>query len=242
MKISTAKPATSRWKRANLLTSLMLVFPLFLVYQVGVLAIPQVYNGADLITSQLLHLLHGQLAYYLLANGVLLLAFVILVLVMRRRNEFHARMFVPVLLESAVYAVTMGSLIVFVMQNVLHVDPRLAVGPEAVGPFGKIILSFGAGVHEELVFRLMMIPGFAALGEKVFKLRRWVAIALAFLASAILFSAAHHVIGGEPWKLGVFTYRVLCGLIFAVIFQTRGFAVAVYTHALYDVFVLLVQS
>jgi membrane protease YdiL (CAAX protease family) len=186
--------------------------------------------------------LHGHLGYYLLANGVMLVVFLLLMLVMRRKNEFHPRMFVPVLIESAIYAVTMGSLIVFVMQNVLHVDPRLAVGPEAVGPFGKVVLSFGAGVHEELVFRLMMIPGFAALGEKVLKLRRWVATGFAFLASAILFSAAHHVIGGEPWRLGVFTYRVLCGLIFAVIFQTRGFAVAVYTHALYDVFVLLVQS
>jgi hypothetical protein len=242
VKISTAKPAPRRFQRANLLTSLMLVFPLFLVYQVGVLAIPQVYNGADLITSQLLRLLHGQLAYYLLLNGALTVVFLILLAVLRRKNEFHPRMFIPVLVESALYAVTMGSLIVFVMQNVLHVDPRLAVAPEAPGPLAKVVLSFGAGVHEELVFRLMMVPGFTALFEKVIKLRRWIALTLAFLASAVLFSAAHHVIGGEPWRIGVFVYRLLCGLVFATIFQTRGFAVAVYTHALYDVFVLLIQG
>jgi hypothetical protein len=50
------------------------------------------------------------------------------------------------------------------------------------------------------------------------------------------------VIGGEPWKLGVFVYRFLCGLFFATLFQTRGFAVAVYTHALYDIYVLLVHG
>jgi hypothetical protein len=34
----------------------------------------------------------------------------------------------------------------------------------------------------------------------------------------------------------------LCGLVFATIFQTRGFAVAVYTHALYDIYVLIVRG
>jgi len=50
--------------RVNLLTSLVLIFPLFVVYQIGVLAMPQVHNGADLVTSELLQLLHGNLAGY----------------------------------------------------------------------------------------------------------------------------------------------------------------------------------
>jgi hypothetical protein len=62
------------------------------------------------------------------------------------------------------------------------------------------------------------------------------------LVSAVLFSAAHHIVGGEPWRVGVFVYRILCGLIFAALFQWRGFAVAVYTHALYDVFVLTLHG
>jgi hypothetical protein len=236
-------------RRTNLLTSLMLVFPLLLVYQVGVLAIPEVYNGADLITSQLIRLLHGQLGYYILVNALLGVGFLIALGVLRRKNEFHARMFVPTVIESALYAVTMGALIVFVMTRLLHIDPGLhiappvaAAGPHEVGLFGRIILSFGAGVHEELVFRLLMIPGLIALGEKLLAFRRWLAIGFAFVVSALLFSAAHHVVGGEPWRVGVFVYRVLCGLVFASLFQWRGFAVAVYTHALYDIFVLTLHG
>jgi membrane protease YdiL (CAAX protease family) len=235
-------------RRPNLLTSLMLVFPLFLVYQVGVLAIPEVYNGADLITSELLHLLHGQIAWYILINVALGLVFLIALTLLRKKNEFHPRMFVPVLAESALYAITMGALIVFVMTRVLHIDPGLriaaaaATGPKDVGFFGRIILSFGAGVHEELVFRLLMIPGLILFAEKLLAFRRWMAIGFAFLGSALLFSAAHHVVGGEPWRIGVFVYRVLCGLTFASLFQWRGFAVAVYTHALYDVFVLTLHA
>jgi hypothetical protein len=158
-------------------------------------------------------------------------------------------MFIPVLLESALYAVTMGALIVFVMTRLLHIDPGLrihlpsaAAGAPSVGFFVRIVLSFGAGVHEELVFRLLMIPGLIALGEKLLGLRHWLALLFAFSVSAVLFSAAHHVVGGEAWHIGVFVYRILCGLIFASIFQWRGFAVAVYTHALYDIFVLTLHG
>ena len=233
-------------RRSDPLTSLILVFPLFLAYQVGVLLIPSVYNGADLITSQMLRLLHGNAGSYLVVNLTLAAGFVLLVALMRRKNEFDPRLFVPLLLESAIYALTMGSLICFVMVDLLHVDPKMAIvcatTPEQAGLLGKVVLSLGAGVHEELVFRLLMVGGGTWLLHDLLGMRRTVAIVLAMLVSSVLFSAAHHVIGGEPFRTGAFVYRILCGLIFAVIFQTRGFAVAVYTHALYDIYVLIVRG
>lgn len=249
---ATKPKASSRWfRRSNLLTSIMLVFPLFIIYQVGVLAIPQVYNGADLITAQLLRLLHGNTAIYAGINLALVLGFLLLVQLLRK-NQFDPGLFLPTVIESAVYAVTMGSLIVLVMTRILHIDPSLridgtqwaaaATGPESVGLVGRVILSFGAGVHEELLFRLCMIPPLVAGAEKLLRLRRGLAVLLAFIISAVLFSAAHHVVGGEPWRLGVFTYRLLCGMFFASLFYFRGFAVAVYSHALYDVFVLTLRS
>ena len=165
---------------------------------------------------------------------------------MKRKNEFDPRLFVPVLLESAIYALTMGSVICLVMVDLLHVDPKLAIacatGPEQAGLLSKIVLSLGAGVHEELVFRLIMVGGGTWLLSNVLGLRRPIAIVFTMLVSSVLFSAAHHVIGGEPYRTGAFVYRILCGLIFASIFQWRGFAVAVYTHALYDIYVLIVRG
>ena len=236
-------------RRSDPLTSVLLVFPLFLAYQLGVLLIPSVHNGADLITSQMLHLLHGNAQWYLALNAALALTFLLLVLVLRRKNSFDPRLFFPVLLESAIYALTMGSLICFVMIDFLHVDPKMWIGwplaagsPEQAGPWAKLVLAAGAGVHEELVFRLFMVGGGIWIGVKLLGLPRWLAIALAFAVSSVLFSAAHHVIGGEPFHMGAFVYRVLCGLFFAALFQTRGFAVAVYTHALYDIYVLIVRG
>ena len=72
-------------------------------------------------------------------------------------------------------------------------------------------------------------------------MRRGIALGIAFVASSLAFSAAHHLIGGEPFRVGVFTYRFFCGMIFATIYQLRGLGVAVYTHALYDLYVLLLS-
>jgi hypothetical protein len=150
-------------RRSDPLTSVLLVFPLFIAYQIGVLALPQTYNGADLITSGMLRLLHGNSGTYLLINSVLAVLFLVLVLVLRKKNTFDPRLFLPVLLESAIYALTMGSLICFVMIDFLHIDPKLAIacaaGPEQASPIAKVVLSLGAGVHEELVFRLIMVGG-----------------------------------------------------------------------------------
>jgi membrane protease YdiL (CAAX protease family) len=238
-------------RRSDPLTSALLVFPLFLIYQAGVLVLPGVHNGADLVTSELLTLLHGRATLYLLLNVGLSIGFCGAVLFLRRSNTFDPGVFLPTVLESAIYALTMGSLIVFVMQDVLHVDPSLVVqaghpalrtaGQPSPGPLSAFVLSLGAGVHEELVFRVILLGATAWFCQRVVGLSRLLSLALAFLVSAVLFSLAHHVIGGEPFRVGAFVYRILCGLFFATLYETRGLAVAVYTHALYDMYVLILR-
>src|SRR5262245_60302492 len=113
---STPAPKGLRgyFRRANLLTSLVLIFPLFLVYQLGVIARPEALNGADLITVRVYRLL-GTTTNYLLFNLALLVVFAVALVVMRRRQQFDTRLFVPVVLESGLYAITMGAAIVYVM-------------------------------------------------------------------------------------------------------------------------------
>jgi len=228
--------------RGNLLTSLVLVLPLLLIYEIGVL-FTDVMNGADFITQTLLRL--GGLRGFIAVQGALFLTVVGLALYLRQHQQFNLRVFLPVLLESGIYALTMGTLIIFVMVDLLHIDPRLAAGAAPMaraGFYDRLVLSIGAGVHEELVFRLILLGGLAEIGDRLFKLRRPVAVTLAFAVSAVLFSAAHHLGPlGEPLRLGVFTYRVIAGLVFGALFQFRGFAIAVYTHALYDIYVLVLS-
>jgi membrane protease YdiL (CAAX protease family) len=227
----------------NLLTSLVLVFPLFLLYQIGVLFTLPVLNGADFLTVFLFRNLGLTAGSYLAYTFVVAVAFAIAVAVLRHKQRFDPHLIVPVLLESAIYALTMGSLIVFVMTRALGISPQLAagfVGQQGLGT--RIVMSLGAGVYEETVFRLGILTGLVVLCERVFHLRRWLAVAVGLCVSAVLFSAMHHIPPyGDPLHVGIFVFRVLAGICFGLLYWYRGFAVAVYTHALYDLYVFLVK-
>jgi membrane protease YdiL (CAAX protease family) len=233
------RAATSR----NLLTSLVLVLPLLIVYHLGVLwtlRSSHMLNGADFVTVFLRGTLglgdRGYLAFF----AIVLALFVVTLVALKKRQPFNPRVFVPVLLESTIYALSMGSLIVLVMTKVLGISPQLAAGLHQMGIGTRFVMSLGAGVYEETVFRLALLGGLAALGEKTLHWKRWFAVVVAFAISSIAFSAVHHIPPyGDPFALGVFTFRVLAGVCFGLLFWFRGFAVAVYTHALYDVYVLL---
>jgi hypothetical protein len=224
---------------ANLLTSVVLVLPLLVFYEVGVLFTARM-NGADLITQWLLSIA-GKDGFLLIQLG-LVLAMVGLALYLKQKQQFDVQLFVPVLLESAIYALTMGTLIIFVMVDLLGIEPSLAAGGALAraSVFERLVMAVGAGVHEELVFRLILMGGLLLLLERTFELRPWAAVTIAVVVSSLLFSAAHHIGPfGEPLRLAPLVYRSLAGVFFALLFRYRSFAIAVYTHALYDVYVML---
>ncbi|MDX1963769.1 MAG: CPBP family intramembrane glutamic endopeptidase [Pirellulales bacterium] len=101
----------------------------------------------------------------------------------------------------------------------------------------------GAGVYEEFLFRLLLLPltvailGLVGLQEP--QKRWWVAI----IITSLLFAAAHHVGGQEPWALWPFVFRTVAGLFFSILFLYRGYGIATGTHALYDILVgILLKS
>jgi hypothetical protein len=101
----------------------------------------------------------------------------------------------------------------------------------------QIITYVGAGIYEEVLFRLFVITGLAAM-LKCANVPNWAALVLAGLGSAVLFAAAHHIgPNGEPMDTYRFLYRATAGVYFALLYWFRGFGVAVGTHALYDVLV-----
>jgi hypothetical protein len=113
--------------------------------------------------------------------------------------------------------------------------PVLSSGP--TGPLATLVGFLGAGVYEETLFRLTLIPlFFAAL--RLLRTPQVIASAAAVTFSSLLFSLAHHAgTPGEAFTWFAFIFRWLAGVYFAWVFVVRGFGVAVGTHTAYDILV-----
>ena len=107
----------------------------------------------------------------------------------------------------------------------------------ADGRLASLVGYLGAGVYEEALFRLALIPAIYGLA-RLLQAPKLLASTLAVTGSALLFSAAHHAgAPGEAFTWFAFSYRWMAGVYFAWVFLARGFGVAVGTHAAYDILV-----
>lgn len=216
---------TRRWQAAVLLT-----VPLFGVYEAGLLLLTagDRRNAADVILRHVLGV-RGSWGPVVLNTLVLLL----FLAASRARASGGVFRFLPLVwLESALYAV----LVVPVTRLVVGLG--LAAG--GGGPATDAVMSIGAGLYEELLFRLVGVAGGFALLVNVAGVDRIWAAVTALVGSALLFSAYHHTgPGGEPWEAGRFAFRFVAGVLLGVLFLLRGFAVTCWTHALYDLMVVL---
>ena len=231
--------------------SLLFAVPLLLLYEAGAVWVARtsdvpLRNGADVLLRTLLAT--GGVRSTLAFTALLLLVVLALVVSERRRAPAKLRggVFAGMLAESAAYAllfgVVVGTATQWVMQGIgvpLAADGGLlARVPLTQG----IVLSLGAGIYEELLFRVLLAGGLFVLFTQG-GLPRVRSGVFAALLSALAFSAFHYLGPlGDPWALSSFTFRFLAGLAFSALFLLRGFGIAAWTHALYDVFLLFALS
>ena len=97
-----------------------------------------------------------------------------------------------------------------------------------------LTFALGAGIYEELLFRMIAIAGLHAVAKSILALPPRVCDWLAVILAALLF-AAYHFSSPEDFSLPLFTFYALAGVYLGVIYITRGFGIVVAVHALYDV-------
>lgn len=121
-------------------------------------------------------------------------------------------------------------------------------GP-AIRLLADIVTGIGAGIYEELVFRLILICVLMVLFQNVLGLNHKNSIILSVLVSAALFSAHHHIdfFSGQlyqraPFNWTEFGFRTIAGIYFAVLFAIRGFGITAGTHAFYDIIATVINA
>jgi hypothetical protein len=107
-------------------------------------------------------------------------------------------------------------------------------------PSNLIVLSIGAGIYEELVFRLMALTLLHLLLIDLFAIRKGIAILLMVSLSSVLF-AGYHYLGNEPFVWQTFVFRTAAGLYFGAIFVFRGFGITAGSHSAYDILIVILQ-
>jgi len=113
----------------------------------------------------------------------------------------------------------------------------------------NIVTGIGAGIYEELVFRLILICLLMLLFQDVLRFTHKNSIVLSVLISAALFSAHHHIdlLSGQPntndpFNSIRFAFRTIAGIYFAVLFAIRGFGITAGTHAFYDIIATIINA
>jgi hypothetical protein len=158
----------------------------------------------------------------------------------RAAGPLRKRVLAVMLAESVGLAMVFGFVVGTATMHLVGPLRSLSAGGGIGGTVvERLTLSLGAGLYEELLFRVVIVA-LLANGFRLLGLGRAGAGVLATLIGALLFSAFHYIGPlGEPLRLESFVFRALAGLAFSALYLTRGFGITAWTHALYDVAVLL---
>ncbi len=238
---ATEPSARSRYHAASRSATygFLAALPLLILYELLIVfanrsAVAQVRVSSEMWLKQLLLVVgdHGLTAF-----GIAVAVAGIAVFWRDRKKKipFRLRYFLWMLLESALYAVAIALLVANLVQAIL---PMLAQSVPIEGLAMKLALSVGAGLYEELLFRVLLVGGlFWALRQIIGG--RALPYIVAAVFGAFLFSLMHYIGPlSDPFQPGSFLFRMFFGLALNVVFLWRGFGIAAWTHALYDVMAL----
>jgi hypothetical protein len=240
-----ALPAEQRYSRQSRrpLMCLLMLAPLLLFYEVGALLFnvnPQTHAPRHIIARNLLAVAFGYIGWtaYLLPM-VLVLVILLIWHVVRRDNwRFEPPHLAAMFLESCAWSLPLLMIFILLDTYLPAAALRLQGGAAGGSMFGDIILSIGAGIYEELVFRLLLV-GLASYLLVKMGMRRQAALVVTVLISAGLFSWYHYA-GQEQFSLFTFVWRTVAGVYLGSLFAVRGFGIAAGAHAFWDIIVTIV--
>lgn len=232
----------SYWSSTRLpVPCLVFVLPLIVAYEVGVARIggssaDALRTGADAWTRQTLSAIG--LRDRLLPPIALVGAMLTWQAFRAKSWRFKPTLLVGMAIESFLFALALVGLSRLVELGFDRLDGGALLDASGRNhPLAAVVGYLGAGVYEEALFRLALIPVIYGL-IRVAHAPEVLAGTLAVTGSALLFSLAHHAgAPGESFTWFAFIFRWLAGIAFAWVFLVRGFGIAVGTHAAYDVLV-----
>lgn len=224
------------------LHSVLFLLPLLGVYEAGVLQLGLVgnefRNGADYWMRTGLRLAGVEFPWTLplIVLGLL----VLWQLAGRHRWTVSPGTLMGMLAESLLFGaclIVMGQLQEMAFRQHLPAALPLAIPLSQSASLPQAIGYVGAGIYEEVLFRLCLLPLVCGLLRMLFVPGK-AAMLLSILITSALFAGAHYIgPAADVWSVYSFTFRALAGAFFGLLFVLRGFGITVGAHASYDLLV-----
>ncbi|MAI85776.1 MAG: hypothetical protein CMF99_01110 [Candidatus Marinimicrobia bacterium] len=211
--------------------------PLFIIYEIGLLLstsedLSYLRNGADALMRKMLSIFGIAGLFWI--SGVFLFGFLIIYFFQKYSwNEYEIKSgyFLSMVLESTIW-----SYVLFILMSNMHV---LLMVTNSYRVIQNVTLAIGAGIYEEILFRVILIFLFNYAFALVFRWNKYLNTGISIVFASIFFSL-FHFIGefGDFFSFNIFMIRFLAGIALGILYYFRGFGITAWTHSLYDLIVL----
>lgn len=230
------------WKMSQQpLQALMFLVPVMVIYEIAlpVWGVDAMRRVQDVTARRMLHDFFGLFGVGGHHLPAMIVVTVLLAWHFTRRDpwKFEPRVYLGMLGESFVLALP---LLVMLTVAARKLAPAAAVNLDDIPWQAKLVFSLGAGVYEELVFRLMAIALLHMVFVDLLALPERFGAGASIMLSSCAF-ALYHFSEVNPISLSMFCYYALAGMYFAGVYLIRGFGVAAGTHAMFDILVVTLR-
>jgi hypothetical protein len=239
--------SASYWARSRAPRySLTFALPLLALYEVSARLLSGasgVRNGAEVMLKQGAYSLIGS------SGPLMFLAVLVAVLLFaigrdaRKHGAPRGSVFFAMTLEAALLAAVFGLVIGLATSKVITSFGLAVPALDQLGLSTALMVSLGAGFYEELLFRVILVSALLLAAKHMFGWGPVAAGIFATLGGALAFSAVHYIGPlGDQLTSQSFVFRTLAGLAFSGLYVTRGFGITAWTHALYDIFLVMARG
>ena len=221
--------------------SLVFLLPIIVAYEAGIFLIGSagreaIRNGADQIVQVGLH--YVRVKEFFVCSGIFVI-FVLLILQTKSASPWKVR--THYLAAMTVEALCYPFLLILLALIFSAVVTKNSMSAKSMNISTQIVLSLGAGIYEEFVYRLLLISLFSMIFRTLLPLSKVESTIVAAFVSSIIFSLCHYIGPyGDIFELPSFIYRTAAGIVLAAIYITRGLGIAAGTHAAYNILVVTI--
>lgn len=224
----------------TLLYSYLISLPLLLLYEILIfIAQPDTDQVVRISVDVWIKTLFSYLGQDVISITLIFVALIGIFVLYKERyklGSLKGGYFLTMLIEASAYAFLLALIISTTVSGILQIAAYQTV--ESLSTLQQLALSLGAGLYEELFFRVILVSLLLLILRYLVQ-TKWLRFALAMVIAALLFSSVHYIGDlGDTFTVGSFLFRFLFGLALNAIYIFRGFGMAAWTHAIYDLMVV----